>query len=159
MVEREKEEETNMRTSVPIIDCFDNSNVFLSNFFCSPVEHEGLVYPSIEHAFQAAKTSDHYLRITIKDAKTPGEAKRMGRNLKLREDWEEVKISIMKDLLREKFSSGTLFKRLIDTGEAILIEGNHWHDNFWGNCTCDRCKDIEGQNQLGKLLMEIRKGE
>lgn len=92
------------------------------------------------------------------EMKFPGIAKRMGRNYKeLRPDWEEVKFKIMLRCLRLKFAQPSLRKLLLETKDAKLCEGNTWHDNIFGNCVCDRCKNVKGRNQLGKLLMKVRK--
>ena len=80
----------------------------------------------------------------------------MGRHCTIRKDWEEVKEQVMYKALVEKFSIPELQKALLATGDEELIEGNYWHDNTWGDCYCDRCKDIKGQNLLGKLLMQVR---
>jgi len=126
---------------------------FLSNFYHSFVKLDGIIYPSVEHAFQAAKTLDADLRKPFHKHRllTAGDAKRMGRKLKLRPDWEHIKLQIMEDLLFSKFSDPVLKQMLLDTGDAKLIEGNTWGDTFWG-------EDLHkgGQNHLGKLLMKIR---
>jgi ribA/ribD-fused uncharacterized protein len=139
-----------------MITSFDGMFHFLSNFSPSDVKLDGKTYPTIEHGFQAAKTNDATERSKIRKANTPSEAKRLGRKATLREDWESVKIKVMEDLLIQKFSEPNRMKWLLDTGTQILIEGNDWHDNFWGDCTCGRCKDIPGKNNLGMLLMKIR---
>ena len=140
-----------------IICKFNGELYFLSNFFENKIEYEGITYPTVEHAFQAAKTLDNNTRKKIAAAPHPAEAKRMGRSLYLRADWEKVKFKVMEDLIREKFKSPELREKLLSTGEAELVEGNTWHDNIWGNCNCPRCFEIEGQNHLGKTLMKIRK--
>jgi hypothetical protein len=134
------------------INCFAGDYEFLSNFHASPLEYEGEVYPTVEHAFQAAKSLDVAERARIRAAETPGKAKRLGRKVKLREDWENVKVDIMDDLLCLKFSDPILRDKLNDTGDAELIEGNNWGDTFWGMDS----KKWEGQNILGKLLMRVR---
>ena len=68
----------------------------------------------------------------------------------------QLKISLIRQFLLQKFSNTKLRDKLLSSGDAILIEGNYWHDNFWGDCYCDRCSNIVGQNQLGKLLMKVR---
>lgn len=139
-----------------IINCFDGDFAFLSNFFECPVAYEGLCFGSSEAAFQAAKCRDRFERASFHYLR-PGKAKRLGRKVKLRSDWEEVKINEMRKIVREKFTQNPkLQELLINTGNATLIEGNYWHDNFWGNCTCEKCKNIPGQNNLGKILEEIR---
>lgn len=130
---------------------FFGANRFLSNFYypCN-IELDGDIYPSTEHAYQAAKTFDIGERMSILEAKTPGEAKRLGKKVTLREDWDKVKLSVMEDLLRQKFTKVALRARLLLTGEAELIEGNTWGDTFWGVC------GGVGENHLGKILMKIR---
>ena len=140
-----------------MINCFDGKYAFLSNFYISPCDLEGILYPTVEHAFQAAKTLDRNERLKIAAAETPGKAKRMGRSVTLRPDWEEIKIDVMRQCLHSKFKDPDLVFALLDTGDEELIEGNTWHDNCWGNCTCEQCVNKPGENRLGKLLMEIRK--
>lgn len=133
------------------IDCFDGEYAFLSNFYDSPIERDGIVYPTNEHFFQAMKTLNPEEHRKIAAAATPGKAKRLGRQVKLRPDWEEVKLQIMKEgLILKFFCNKDLAKKLIATGNAELVEGNTWNDKFWGVC------DGVGENNLGKLLMEIR---
>jgi hypothetical protein len=123
---------------------------FLSNFHLSEVEFEGIVYPSVEHAYQAAKTKDPNLRMLVAQLDTPGKAKRAGRRLVLRSHWEEMKLEIMEQLVRQKFSKDPFRQKLLDTGDEQLTEGNWWGDTFWGVCNGD------GQNHLGKILMKVR---
>jgi ribA/ribD-fused uncharacterized protein len=133
-----------------IIERFTDANAFLSNFFPCDVVFEGEIYPSVEHAFQAAKSLDDHTRWLIREARSPGQAKRMGRRVELRDDWEEIKLGVMATLLDSKFSDPSLSQRLMDTQDAFLIEGNEWGDTFWGVSYGD------GSNHLGKLLMELR---
>lgn len=134
-----------------MIDSFRGRNRFLSNFYPCVLTWEGLVYPTVEHAYQASKTLDPVMRARIRDARTPGEAKHLGRLPVLREDWETVKVPIMKQLLDAKFSDRALAELLVATGEEELVEGNWWHDKFWGQCPVGF-----GENHLGRLLMEVR---
>jgi ribA/ribD-fused uncharacterized protein len=133
-----------------VIDSFAGRNSFLSNFFPCKIRFEGITYLTSEHAFQAAKTLDIDERKLIALAPTAGKAKRMGRKLKLRRDWDSVRIEIMEAILRIKFSDPDLLTRLLETGTEELVEGNNWGDRFWGKV------NGEGENQLGKLLMKIR---
>jgi ribA/ribD-fused uncharacterized protein len=134
-----------------IIDSFTDDYFFLSNFYLCEIEYESLIFPSTEHAYQAAKTSDIYQKSKIRDAKTPGIAKRLGKSVFLRQDWDQIKLSVMEDLVRQKFTKYIDLKQcLIDTGNAELIEGNWWKDIYWGVC-----KGV-GENHLGKILMKIR---
>lgn len=139
----------------PISD-FRGRYVFLSNFFDAKVSYEGLIYQNAESAFQAAKALDAEER--KKFAALPAnEAKRLGRRVKLRPDWEKVKDSVMLDILRAKFArESNLAKLLLDTGDAPLVEGNCWHDNYWGACRCEKCFGKEHLNRLGTLLEKVR---
>lgn len=133
------------------IASFQGENRFLSNFWLTNIEFEGIIYPSVEHAYQAAKTLDITARLTIRAAKTPGDAKRLSKVLKVREDWGQVKLDIMEKLCFQKFILNTQLRdKLAATGDAELIEGNAWGDTFWGVCKG------EGRNELGKILMKIR---
>lgn len=136
---------------------FDGKYAFLSNFYESPVIFQGVEYPTAEHAFQAAKCSSTVEREAIRRAPTPGKAKRLGRHCDLIPDWEDVKRTVMTNIVWSKFNESIDLKtKLLATGNALLVEGNTWHDNTWGNCTCDRCRDQEGLNWLGEILMEVR---
>lgn len=136
---------------------------FLSNFHLCQVYFEGKVYPSVEHAFQAAKSFDKKYREKILSKKYPGQAKNAGQSVRLRSDWELVKDKIMLQLVTRKFQIPQLRKLLLLTEDAELIEGNYWHDNYWGDCFCQnksgRSPDClkPGKNQLGKILMKVRK--
>jgi ribA/ribD-fused uncharacterized protein len=140
---------------------------FLSNFFFhpftlgntapdSPVSHlAGGTAPTVEHFFQAAKTLDAQEALAVLTAPTAGGSKRLGRMVALRPDWEAVKYAAMSEILRSKFSDAELKKRLLATGDAALIEANHWHDTIWGVCTCAKHQNT-GQNHLGRALMALR---
>jgi len=132
------------------ISFFRGGYRFLSNFYPARVEFEGEFYPSTEHAFQAAKTDDVGLRRKVRQAKTAGEAKALGRKLPLRRDWERVKLDVMLDLLRKKFGRPPLTGLLLDTDDLRLVEGNTWGDRYWG------VADGHGKNHLGRLLMQVR---
>lgn len=135
----------------PAITSFSGTYFFLSNFFPHPIYFDGSWWPTAEHAFQAAKTRDEGEREKIRSAKTAFEAKKLGRKAKMRLDWYSIRVDVMRRILREKFTNSQLRTMLHQTGEAELIEGNRWGDEFWGVC------DGVGENKLGKLLMEIRK--
>ena len=123
---------------------------FLSNFYPAPVRYELFLYPTTEHAYQAAKTNDQMSRMKISGLRTAAEAKRFGRKVKMRAGWDGMKLSIMEELLRKKFEWQELAKMLLATGEQYLEETNTWRDTYWGVC------QGQGQNHLGKLLMKIR---
>jgi ribA/ribD-fused uncharacterized protein len=135
-----------------IIDRFtrESGYEFLSNFYPSTISFEGRLYPTVEHAYQAAKTLDPKIREFIRKANGPLEAKKLGQGILKREDWEQIKIDVMRKLIKEKFSNPFLTHKLIATGDAQLILGNKWNDKFWGVCKGT------GENWLGKILMEIR---
>jgi ribA/ribD-fused uncharacterized protein len=133
------------------IDDFRGDYAFLSNFHVAPVTVNHITYPTVEHAFQACKTVNEAERRHIAAAPTPGEAKRRGRHATLRADWDEVRITCMRSIVWCKFTQHPdLAEKLLATGDATLIEGNWWHDKFWGVC------EGKGQNWLGILLMETR---
>lgn len=131
------------------IEKFDGDYRFLSNFHPVPIILDDVVYPTVENAFQAAKTLDKDMRLAFLFV-SPGTSKRLGRNVELRADWQDVKLSIMHDLLKQKFTLPDLRVSLLATGDATLIEGNDWDDIFWGVC-----RGV-GENHLGKLLMQVR---
>lgn len=136
---------------------FDGEFRFLSNFYPSVVTLDGVWYPTVEHAFQAAKTLDFHRRWEISKLATPGMAKRAGRQVVLRPDWEQlvgdfqVKQLVMKELTFQKYARNPRLRhQLLATGNAELIEGNTWGDTYWGVCRG------EGRNELGKILMHVR---
>ena len=138
--------------SIKPIDSFRGANSFLSNMSSSPFKVGQTEYPTVEHFYQAMKTDIPEERAKILAARTASEAKRIGRTVKLRKNWSKIQIEVMDTALRAKFQQNPeLKKKLIDTGEAELIEGNTWNDKFWG------VVNGEGTNWLGKLLMQIRK--
>ena len=141
-----------------IIKNFKGKYAFLSNFYRSEIVYQGLVYLTAEHLYQALKTRKIPVRETIRKAKTPGEAKKLGGEVDLRKDWEYTKDSFMGLIIHLKFHQNVdLMAQLLNTHPLELIEGNWWHDNYWGNCECPKCVYITGQNKLGKILMERRK--
>lgn len=113
-----------------MICCFQGEFEFLSNFYTHNIEYNGIVYPTVEHAFQAAKCLDNEEKLKILEAPTPGKAKRIGKKIVMRPDWDNIKIDVMKDLLVLKFSDPELKEKLKATGEEELIEGNNWNDTF-----------------------------
>lgn len=153
----EQLEEYENRLCPTAISQFSGKYQFLSNFYPCHISYFNLRFTSVEAAFQAAKCQDVKQREQFCGL-SPAEARRLGRTVPLRPHWETCKIAIMRDLLVNKFQLNPgLKKLLIATGNAPLIESNAWHDNFWGNCTCKRCENMEGRNVLGNLLMEIRR--
>lgn len=139
---------------------FRGKYAFLSNFTFVPtgIRYNGLKFHTVENAYQAAKCGnikDMYKFTSI----PPEQAKKLGRKITMRDDWNEVKLDIMKELLSQKFACPSLAEQLIATGDSYIAEDNYWHDNYWGICNCPNCIDkfsFDEQNHLGKLLMEIR---
>lgn len=136
------------------IEEFRGEYFFLSNFYTGEkFSYQGLEFSNGESAFHSQKN--------IKNSKayqslSPSEAKRRGRKENLREDWEEVKDQIMFDIQLAKFSqSKELKEKLLATDNKTLVEGNWWHDNYWGSCQCSRCQN-KGKNKLGEILMKVR---
>ena len=129
----------------------------LSNFYPCNVTFDGLTYPSSESAWQAQKTLNLSERKKFTEC-SASVAKKMGRSVNLRSDWESIKYQLMVDVCYAKFSQNIgLAKVLLSTGDAELVENTTaWHDNIWGNCECVKCCSVIGQNLLGKALMEVR---
>lgn len=157
-----EETTTHQGEAMKIIDNFAGEYKFLSNFSYSTVSlkpdlvHDGdlmreaIKVKTVEHGFQAAKALSLGEVVRIANAKGPGDAKYLGRRTQLRPDWESIKVHVMRELLRDKFSQPLFAELLMDTYPAILVEGNTWGDRIWGVC------DGHGYNWLGLLLMEVR---
>jgi ribA/ribD-fused uncharacterized protein len=138
-----------------VIAIFKDNYRWLSNFWKAPVELDGVWYPTVEHAYQAAKSTDPIVRHTFESG-TAGDAKRMGKRVRVRSDWNDVKLSIMEKLVRQKFILIPELKaRLLATGDQLIEEGNFWHDQFWGICRCVNCRN-QGINHLGRIIMKVR---
>lgn len=141
------------------IVAFQGEHRYLSNFYSVRLQYEGCSYPSVEHAFQAAKSGDIKVRRAIAAAPSAALAKQMGRALVLRSGWEQPiggRVDVMRELLWLKFGGWIdLGERLLATDEAPLVEGTYWHDLYWGTCSCLMHKG-SGENMLGKLLVETR---
>ena len=132
------------------IDRFRAEHAFLSNFHRRPFDWRGRTWDTSEAAYQAAKTRDERERECIRAAPSPAAAKRLGRRVDLRADWERVKDDVMRSILDAKFAVPELRDALLATGDAELVEGNTWGDVYWGVC------GGRGRNQLGRTLMRIR---
>ncbi|MCU0496553.1 MAG: NADAR family protein [Anaerolineae bacterium] len=140
-----------------MITSFRDKYHFLSNFYHTPLTWEGDEYPTIEHAFQAAKTDHPEERRRLRETPSPLVVKRLGRKVTLRSDWEQVKLDIMADLLRQKFTRyPDLRDLLLATGDLEIIEGNTWDDRFYGAVWDETEQRWIGENHLGKILMRIR---
>lgn len=135
-----------------MISSFTGEYEFLSNFYRVDIPFEGRVYPSSEHAYQAAKLPEAYKDAFAASSMAPGRAKRLVKTLpRIPEAKDERwRIAVMTNILAVKFQ-GDLAAALIATGDAEIVEGNYWGDVFWGVC------DGRGRNELGKILMSLRK--
>lgn len=133
-----------------MIDKFSGEYRWLSNFVPCPVILDGVEYPSVEHAYQAAKTVNREEREIILQAKTAGIAKKLSKLVTMRPNWESIKWTVMFNLCMQKFLKEPFRSQLLATEEQELIEGNTWGDVYWGVCKGD------GQNNLGKIIMHIR---
>ena len=132
---------------------------FLSNFYDlpRPIMVARLEFRTAEHLYQALKTNDLVEITNVAHCATPGQAKRMGSTLVLRDDWEDVKVRAMEIVVARKFLANTdLLQLLLNTQDDTLVEGNTWHDNFWGHCYCEKCEDKFHSNTLGTILMNFR---
>jgi len=140
-----------------MITTFRGAYEFLRNPYPARVtDWTGLIYPSVEHAYMACKTNNRTDKEKILNMPW-WEAKKYGRRVQLRLDWDRVKLSIMSDLVSQKFRwHPELQQKLLATGDVQLMEGNSWHDNYWGTCFCLKCRQIRSENHLGTLLMQIR---
>ncbi|MBK1669081.1 hypothetical protein CKO28_13665 [Rhodovibrio sodomensis] len=130
---------------------FDGQYRWLSNFAPVEVTLDGVSYPSVEHAYQAAKTLDPDERARVRALERPGQAKRAGRTLTIRADWDTVKVQVMRDLQQQKYAQEPYRANLLATGEREIYEQNTWGDRFWGVDPQGR-----GENRMGQLVMETR---
>jgi ribA/ribD-fused uncharacterized protein len=137
--------------AMPDILRFRDEYAWLSNFSPAYVELDWITYPTVEHAYQAAKTVSGRERERIRTASVV-QAKRLGNHVWLRPDWEEIKLDVMLNLLRQKYCDTRYRDLLLCTDDFMLIEGNDWHDTFWGV----DLKTGKGQNWLGNLTMQVR---
>lgn len=138
------------------INEFRKDYFFLSNFYMCPVMWNKMMFPSSEHAYMASKTDDSAIHQHILSLKKAQEARDFGQTFPLRPQWENVKYRYMKEVVKDKFTRNThLAIKLLETGDAKLIEGGTWHDQYWGICNCPKHQG-EGKNALGQILMEIR---
>lgn len=139
-----------------LIHKFSDEFELYSNFYMTPILYQGMVFKSSEHAFQAQKAISPIDFSAICNAETPGKAKRIGRKIPMKDEWDEIKLGIMKEIVRSKFENTVSFRSALTSWyNTKFIEGNYWHDNFFGNCFCEKCIMIQGQNHLGKILTEL----
>lgn len=122
---------------------------FLSNFWSCVLEWDGVVYSSVENAYQACKCANPYDRAKFLYIKA-SEAKRLGRIIPIRANWNDLRLDIMLRLVRRKFEDPKLASLLLETGAEEIQEGNWWGDTFWGTV------NGVGENHLGLILMQVR---
>jgi ribA/ribD-fused uncharacterized protein len=133
-----------------MINEFRGKYDFLSNFYIASIKYDGISYTNNESAFQAQKITDYKEQEQFW-VSSPSDAKRLGRRVNLRSDWEQVKDEIMYEIVKSKFTQNPELKqKLIDTGYEELVEGNTWNDTYWGVCRG------KGKNKLGQILMRVR---
>jgi ribA/ribD-fused uncharacterized protein len=145
-----------------VIDRFVGDYAFLSNFAVCPVGYgdsgeEPVTYRSVEHAFQAAKTTNAAQRARLAQIGSPLTAKQFGSRVEMRPGWSEMRTGVMGELLRQKFAIEPFRSLLLATGDAEIVEGNAWHDQLWGDCTCPEHAATPGENLLGRLIMDVRR--
>jgi ribA/ribD-fused uncharacterized protein len=139
------------------ITSFAGEYSWLSNFYPSFIELDGEDYPTVEHAFQAAKTDDPDERANIRLNPSPVTAKHLGKRVTLRPGWDDLRFGVMETFVRQKFTRyADLRAKLLATGDAELIEGNTWRDTTWGAVWNKDKGYWAGKNHLGKILMKVR---
>lgn len=126
---------------------------WLSNMWPCHIYINGLEYGSVENAYVAQKTDDENIRLQIQKMK-PLESKKFGKTISLVTNWDEIKLNVMRHLIKEKFSDKNkeLMSKLMETRNTLLEEGNYWKDTFWG-------VDMhtgKGLNWLGRIIMDRR---
>lgn len=132
---------------------FEKEYAWLSNFTPCTIVLDGLIFSSVEHAYMSAKSEDMEWKLTCADASIkPSKIKRMSRTIALPENWGSKKIEVMRECLNQKFRQEPFRTLLLETGDLRIQEGNYWGDKFWGVDLVSR----EGENHLGRLIMEIR---
>ena len=131
---------------------FEKEYRFLSNFWRCDILFEDITYPTAEHAYQAAKTTDQEIKQIFAKLPSPADAKKLGQTIELRRGWDKMKVLYMRRIVEAKFSQHPdLMEKLLATQPGEIIEGNNWGDTFWGQCPIGK-----GKNELGKILMSIR---
>lgn len=137
-----------------MISEFKNEFRWLSNFAKVEIILDDIKYPSVEHAYMSAKSDEIEWKNFCSDSKnTASQVKRKSRTISLKSNWESIKLEIMRECIRQKFSQEPYKTLLIRTEDLHLQEGNFWNDKFWGVCL----KTNQGENNLGKIIMEFRR--
>jgi ribA/ribD-fused uncharacterized protein len=136
-----------------MIQEFQEEYRFLSNFWPANITYKNMTFRSVEHAYQAAKTLNLDERRRIQSCRSPGQAKRLGKTVTIREDWNNIKLRVMAGLLWQKFHIPELREMLLATGDQRIEEGNNWGDRYWG---ISPVGSGNGRNCLGEIIMAIR---
>lgn len=148
------------RQGSPVADpikAFTNGSRFLSNFHRCTIRWANIEFPSAEHLYQARKTGHVDWARRIAEASTAREAKQLGQQVPLLSNWEDIKVEVMSEVVAQKFiQNPDLNDLLIATGDRLLVEGNSWHDQYWGDCWCPKHQRTPGKNALGIILMRYR---
>lgn len=140
---------------------YEHDFYVLSNFSAFSLKWKGHTFPTSEHAYHwekfAARTralgDGMYVRDEILDAPSAHEAFKIAERVKnlRRPDWDDLKVDIMRDILRAKATQHEYVRRkLLATGDRYLVEDS-WRDDFWG-----WGPNRDGKNMLGRLWMEVR---
>lgn len=132
---------------------FQNEYRWLSNFAPVKIKLDGLEFPSVEHAYMSAKSDEEeWKKFCSNSNNTAGDVKRKSRTIKLKDNWNEIKLEVMANCIEQKFNTEPYRTKLLETNDEFLQEGNRWNDKFWGVCL----KTNKGENHLGKLIMSVR---
>lgn len=137
-----------LNTKEPILG-FQGEYRWLSNFAPCDILYDGVIYPSVENAYVAAKTTNPSARRQL-ETRSPNDAKSIGRTLPLRKHWDQLRVPLMRQFLIQKYNQVPYRQLLIETEGRYIEETNWWNDRFWGVC------GGKGENMLGKLIMDIR---
>jgi ribA/ribD-fused uncharacterized protein len=136
-----------------IISEFQGEHRWLSNHVLARIVYDGHEFPTVEHAYVYSKTlvkEEQDFFLSEMTEMSPGQAKRIGKSLTLRPDWDLVRLDIMRDMTTQKYNIPYYRTKLLETGDAEIVEGNTWGDTFWGKC------NGVGENNLGKIIMSVR---
>lgn len=132
---------------------FQNEFRWLSNFAPVKIVLDGVEFPSIEHAYMSAKSDDaEWKKFCSNPINKAGDVKKQVRNIKIKENWNDIKLDVMRKCVEQKFNQEPYRTKLLETGIQYIQEGNMWNDTFWGVCL----KTNKGENHLGKLIMDFR---
>lgn len=134
---------------------FSGENEWLSNHYVGedPIYYDNIAFPTVEHAYVYAKTiipEEQEILLAASKVLSAKQMKILGKDITLREDWEEIKVPLMLGFTRQKYLNLTLRQKLLNTEDCLIVEGNWWHDYFWGMC------NGKGKNVLGQLIMQVR---